>query len=159
MNARIESTDAGVRIGRRRRSRDYRRCGAAVVEFAITAPVLFLLVIGMIDVGRAVMVQNLITNAARDGARSAVLDGSTAESVQTQVTEYLAASTITGITVTVSPTPLTLADLGDPVSVTVEVPFGAVSWLPSSEYFQGATLQATVVMRREVSNSSTSESE
>lgn len=131
-----------------------RRRGAAVVEFAIIAPVLFLLVFGMIDLGRAMMVQNLITNAARDGARSAVLDGSTAEGVEAQITEYLSASTIDSANVTVSPNPLTNADLGDPVSVTVEVPFNSVSWLPKSWFLAGATLQATVVMRREVSNSS-----
>ena len=131
------------------------RRAAAVVELAFTAPVLFLLVFGMIDVGRAVMVQNLLTNAARDGARSAVLDGATASEIQSRVTDYLAASSISGATATVSPNPLTLADLGDPVTVTVQVPFDSVSWLPSSMYFQGANLQATVVMRREVSNGST----
>jgi Flp pilus assembly protein TadG len=119
---------------------------------AFTAPVLFLLVFGMIDVGRAVMVQNLITNAARDGARAAVLDGATAADVETQVVEYLTASSIPSASVTVSPNPLTNADLGDPVSVTVEVPFSAVSWLPSTMYFEGVNLEATVVMRREVSN-------
>ena len=134
----------------RRHRRNIR--GAAVVELAFTAPVLFLLCFGMIDVGRAVMVQNLITNAARDGARTAVLDGASAEAIETQVEAYLASSTISEAVVTVSPSPLTLANIGDPVSVTVEVPFDSVSWLPSSMYFQGANLQATVVMRREVSN-------
>ena len=134
------------------RPRSSVRRGAAVVELAFTAPILFLLCFGMIDVGRAVMVQNLITNAARDGARTAVLDGATAGAIETQVEAYLASSTISEAVVTVSPNPLTTANLGDPVSVTVEVPFDSVSWLPSSMYFQGSNLQATVVMRREVSN-------
>ncbi len=137
------------------RCRAGQRRGAAVVELAFTAPILFLLVFGMIDVGRAVMVQNLITNAARDGARSAVLDGANADEIETQVTAYLAASSVGGATATISPNPLTLAGLGDPVSVTVQVPFNSVSWLPSSMYFQGTNLQATVVMRREVTDSST----
>jgi Flp pilus assembly protein TadG len=142
-------------FGRQRRSRR----GAAVVELAFTAPILFLLCFGMIDVGRAVMVQNLITNAARDGARTAVLDGATAGAIESQVQEYLAGSTIADAVVTVSPNPLTLANLGDPVSVTVQVPFDSVSWLPSSMYFQGTNLQATVVMRREVSNGADEEEE
>lgn len=132
------------------------RRGASVVEFAFMAPLLFLLTFGMIDVGRAVMVQNLLTNAARDGARTAVLEGATVSEVVSQVESYLAASTISGVTVTVSPDPLSSADLGDPVSVTVQVPFDTVSWLPSSMYLGGITLQATVVMRREVSSSSSS---
>jgi Flp pilus assembly protein TadG len=128
------------------------RRGAAVVELAFTAPVLFLLVFGMIDVGRAVMVQNLITNAARDGARAAALDGATAEQIEAQVVEYLAASSVSGASATVSPNPLTSADWGDPVTCIVEIPFDSVSWLPSSWFFNGATLQATVVMRREATN-------
>jgi Flp pilus assembly protein TadG len=128
-----------------------------VVELAITAPVLFLMVFGMIDVGRAVMVQNLLTNAARDGVRSAVLDGATASEIEARVVNYLADSSVSGATATVTPNPLTAADLGDPVTVTASVPFNSVSWLPSSMYFQGATLQATVVMRREVSSTPTEE--
>jgi len=139
--------------------RQRNRRGAAVVELAFTAPILFLLCFGMIDVGRAVMVQNLITNAARDGARTAVLDGASAEAIETQVEDYLASSTVSDAVVTVSPNPLSLANLGDPVSVTVQVPFDSVSWLPSSMYFQGTNLQATVVMRREVSNGADEEDE
>ena len=155
MTTRFTPARAGetFRLQRNRAGRNRR--GAAVVELAFTAPILFMLVFGMIDVGRAVMVQNLITNAARDGARSAVLDGASASEIETQVAEYLAASSINGAIATVSPNPLSLADLGDPVSVNVQVPFGSVSWLPSSLYFKDANLQATVVMRREVSNGST----
>jgi len=154
MTTQITTAHSSRFAGLHRERRGYNRRGAAVVELAFTAPILFMLVFGMIDVGRAVMVQNLIANAARDGARSAVLDGASASEIETQVTEYLAASSITGATATVSPNPLTLADLGDPVSVTVHIPFSSVSWLPSSLYFQGTNLQATVIMRREVSNGS-----
>jgi Flp pilus assembly protein TadG len=136
---------------RQRRKRRSRR-GSAVVELAFTAPVLFLIVFGMIDVGRAVMVQNLITNAARDGARAAALDGATAETIQQNVVDYLAASSVPGASATVSPNPLTNASWGDPVSCTVQIPFNSVSWLPQSWYFNGANFQATVVMRREATN-------
>jgi Flp pilus assembly protein TadG len=135
-----------VRVARRRAERR----GAAAVEFAFVAPLLMLLTFGMVDVGRAVMVQNLLTNAARDGARAAVLDGATVANVEQQVKDYLAASTVPGVTVAITPSPLTSANLGDPVSVTVEIPFDSVSWLPSSWFFGGATLRSTVVMRREV---------
>ena len=49
-----------------------KRRGAAVVEFAIVAPLFFLLIFGMIEYGRMVMVQQVITNASREGARRAV---------------------------------------------------------------------------------------
>jgi Flp pilus assembly protein TadG len=110
---------------------------------------LFLLFFGFVDVGRAIMVKNQLTSAARDGARTATLDGATVAGVQSQVTDFLVGATISGVTVNVTPSPLDTAEIGDPVSVNVTVPFGSVSWLPSSLYFGGATLESTVVMRRE----------
>ncbi len=126
------------------------RRGVAAVEFALTAPLLFLLVFGMIEVGRGLMVQQLLSNAARDGARSATLEGATAEDVEAAVTEYLGGSSVSGVTVAVTPVPLTSAQGGDPVTVKVSVPFTAVSWLPTPQYLSAATLSATVTMRREV---------
>src|SRR5882757_936386 len=61
------------------------RRGAAAVEFAIVAPVFFLLVFGMVEYGRMIMVQQVITNAAREGARVGVLDGSALSDVTTAV--------------------------------------------------------------------------
>src|SRR5947209_283568 len=54
-----------------------RRWGAAAVEFAIVAPLLVSLVLGLIEFGRVLMVEQILTNAAREGCRTAVLDGST----------------------------------------------------------------------------------
>lgn len=113
------------------------------------APVFFLLVLGMIEYGRMVMVQQVITNASREGARQAVLDGATTAEVQTVVNDYLASGSITGATVTVTPNPPTNAEFGDPVTVAVSIPFSEVSWLPSPMYLGGKTLIATTVMRRE----------
>jgi hypothetical protein len=43
-----------------------------MVEFAVLAPVFFLLLLGTIDLGRAVYIYNAISNGAREGARAAV---------------------------------------------------------------------------------------
>ena len=43
--------------------------GAAVVEFALVMPVLFLVVFGIIDFGRAFYTVNNIVSAVREGAR------------------------------------------------------------------------------------------
>ena len=45
------------------------RLAAAAVEFAVVAPVFLLLVFGMIEYGRMVMVYQILTNASREGAR------------------------------------------------------------------------------------------
>jgi Flp pilus assembly protein TadG len=125
------------------------RRATAAVEFALVAPVFMLLVLGMIEYGRMCMVQQVITNASREGARVAVLDGSTVADAQTTVNDYLAAGSITGATVTVAPNPLSDAEFGDPVTVTVSIPFSQVSWLPSPMYLGATTLSANTVMRRE----------
>jgi hypothetical protein len=131
--------------------RSYRkfRLGAATVEFAVVVPVFFILVFGMIEFGRMVMVQQVITNASREGARQAVLDGATTAEVTTAVNSYLSSGSISGATITVSPNPPTNAAFGDPVSVTVSIPFSQVSWLPSPMFLGGRVLTATTVMRRE----------
>lgn len=128
--------------------RIYRR-GAAVVEFAIVAPVLLLLILGMIEYGRLVMVQQVITNATREGARAAVLDGATTTGVTTIVNDFLTGSRVSGAVVTVTPNPPSTAAFGDPVTVSVQVPFTEVSWLPTPMFLSNTTLSATTVMRRE----------
>jgi Flp pilus assembly protein TadG len=128
--------------------RKYRR-GAAVVEFAVVAPVFFLLVFGMIEYGRLVMVQQILTNASREGARLAVLDGTTTANVTSTVSTYLRNSTIDGATVTVNPDPPTSAGYGEPVTVTVSINFDQVSWLPSPMFLGGKAMRASSVMRRE----------
>ena len=127
-----------------------KRRGASAVEFALVAPVFILLVLGMIEFGRMVMVQQLLTNASREGARRAVLDGSTVADVQTLVQDYLnntsVAVPIENITVTPDPT---TADFGDPITVSVSVPYPDVSWIPAPMFLGGANMEASTVMRRE----------
>jgi Flp pilus assembly protein TadG len=48
------------------------RGGQSMVEFAVLAPIFFLLLLGTIDLGRAVYIYNSISDAAREGARAAV---------------------------------------------------------------------------------------
>jgi Flp pilus assembly protein TadG len=46
--------------------------GQSMVEFAVLAPIFFLLLLGTIDLGRAVYIYNTISDAAREGTRAAV---------------------------------------------------------------------------------------
>jgi hypothetical protein len=59
---------------RLRRSNDSRERGQALVEFALVIPVVLLLIIGLFDLGRAVYAYNSVSNAARTGARVAIVD-------------------------------------------------------------------------------------
>lgn len=124
--------------------------GAAAVEFAVVAPIFVLLLFGMIEYGRMVMVQQMLTNATREGARRAVLDGTTVSNVKTTVQDYLSSGNITvnNSEITVTPDPSTAA-FGDPVTVGLTVPFSRVSWLPSPMFLGNANMSANSVMRRE----------
>lgn len=46
---------------------------AAAVEFALVMPILFILVFGIVDMGRLLFTANSLTSAVRDGARFAAV--------------------------------------------------------------------------------------
>ncbi len=52
--------------------------GQALTEFAIVLPVFLLIVLALFDIGRAVFIYNGLTNAAREGARLAIVNQDTA---------------------------------------------------------------------------------
>jgi Flp pilus assembly protein TadG len=128
------------------------RAGAAAVEFAVVVPVLILIVFGMIEFSRVMMVEQILTNAAREGARKGSLPGTTTSDVTTAVSNYMTNSGLSGQTTTVSPDPST-ANPGDAITVTVSIPFNNVSWLPVPMFLGGKTLSASVVMAKESNNS------
>jgi Flp pilus assembly protein TadG len=47
--------------------------GVAAVEFAIVLPLLILLIAGMMDLGHAFYLKQIVTNASREGARYGIL--------------------------------------------------------------------------------------
>jgi Flp pilus assembly protein TadG len=130
--------------------RTHSRRGAAMVEFALVSPLFLCLIVGIIEVGRAVVVQQLLTNASREGARYAGYDSTTQSSTVTNaVNAYLSDVGINGATTTISPGSLSSVADGQPVSVSVSVPFTKVSLLPTPILLGNKTLQATTVMCRE----------
>jgi Flp pilus assembly protein TadG len=80
-----------MRGGRVGRSRLDER-GQALAEFALVLPVLLLLIAGIIEFGRAWNMNQVVTDAAREGARYAVVaDGKiTLDSVEQNVKSRLA---------------------------------------------------------------------
>jgi Flp pilus assembly protein TadG len=125
-----------------------RRRGAAATEFAIVAPVFFLMVIGFIEFGRALMVQQVLINASRVGARQATTSGATTAQVQAAVQAYTSGVTVSGVVVTVSPEPST-AVAGTTITVNASVAFSNVSWMKSAWFLGGKTLKASSQMRKE----------
>src|SRR5688500_2780822 len=128
------------------------RRGAAVVEFAVVAPVLILFLLGIIECGRMVMVQQSLTTAVREGARTASMEGNSASDAIDAVTSLLLATGIKGTDVTVTPIDTWNVGHGRPITVSVSVPFTKVSWLPNPFFFQNTTLRSAATMCRETPN-------
>ena len=63
--------------------------GAALLETAITIPVILLIAVGIFEFGRAYQTQQVLTNAAREGARVAILPATTDADVKAVVEKYM----------------------------------------------------------------------
>lgn len=147
----------GREVDRGNRARRQRstvlRCGAAAVEFAVVAPLLFSVVLAILEFGRGMMVAETLTAAARAGCRAASLSGATTSIATNIVTSNLTGITGTTVTMTVNGATKNVSQSvsGDTVAVTVSVPYSSVSWLPtaSSPYLKSVTLSGSASMCRE----------
>ena len=61
------------------------RQGTVAVEFALVAPVFFAVILGIVDHGRMMMVEQILVNAVNVGARAAILPGETDDEVTSTV--------------------------------------------------------------------------
>ncbi len=135
-----------------KKTRQPRRTGAATVEFAIVAPVMIFLVLGLFEVGRVMMVKNAATHASREGARMAVTPTATSDAVEQQVREVMAAYSIADPQVTIQPAQLGMAEPGDMVTITVSVDAASVSWVGNAINLPITQIVSSTTMRRESTN-------
>jgi Flp pilus assembly protein TadG len=144
-------------------SRAHRRAsgrrGQSLVEFALVVPLLLLLVVGVIELGRAWNINQVVTFAARQGARTAAVmnaQGNTAQEIQDSVNSVVSALLTNanypcGNCVTMQGE---ATGANQPVTVTVSVPyefliFGPVMALAGQSFDRNITLRSTAVMRNE----------
>lgn len=105
-----------------RRAASHGESGQALAEIAIALPLLLLMLIGIWEFARAYQIQQVVVNAAREGARIVVLpdaSGGTVDSATNAVNNYLSGGHISGATVNITGT----QDTGQPMTVTVSVPY------------------------------------
>lgn len=133
--------------------------GVALVEFGIVAGLLFALVFGIIDFGWAFSQNIDLKNAAREGARLAVVNGGTGGDPAARAASLLAevrarssdladADTQVAITLHDGTGDGVADDIGDKVVVCVRYPLRSVSGFYSS-MLDGDFLRTKVVMRME----------
>ncbi|HSH75171.1 MAG TPA: TadE family protein [Longimicrobiales bacterium] len=106
-------------IGRTLRRLRGRDRGQALVEFALVAPVLLFLLLGIVDLARAWNVFQVLTDAGREGTRVAVVDnGSTEADIRSLIIQAAARA---GIEITDAAITLNEgAARGEPTSVTIQ---------------------------------------
>jgi len=105
-------------------------------------------VVGMVELGRVIMVHQVLVNAAREGARRGIVPQATDAEVLAIVDGYMASAGIQGHTRQISPS-LAAAASHQPLSVTVSVPHSQVSWGFAWIFAGDTTYSETVTMRRE----------
>jgi Flp pilus assembly protein TadG len=109
---------------------------------------------GIVEVGRAFMVQHLLTNAAREGCRKGVLPGWSTAQITGVVNNALSADGISGDVATVQvndgAVDASTANSGDEITVKITVPASKISWIPGTSYLPGnANLSSQYTLRRE----------
>jgi Flp pilus assembly protein TadG len=132
--------------------------GAALLEAAITIPIILLICVGIFEFGRAYQTSQVLTNAAREGARAAVITGTTDADVTTRVRNYMQAGSLTNYgTATVTIThnvALTGADTGSQVQIDYPFQFMVLQPViqlvtPGSTTGAPITMHSVALMRNE----------
>jgi Flp pilus assembly protein TadG len=133
-----------------RRRRSYRR-GAALVEFALTSSLLFLIVFTAIEFMRVNTIVNTSENAAYEGARTAIVPGATAADAIAAAQSILNVIGTRNAVVSVDPQAVEINTLE--ITVTVQVPLDANSFIVP-QFFLGKTLTKACTLSREITDAS-----
>jgi Flp pilus assembly protein TadG len=129
------------------------RSGASAVELAILLPFLGILVVGMLEIGRALVVKEVLSDAAQKGCRTAALPGKSNADVQADVDDIMTDNGVTGYSTTILVNgvagDVATANRFDRVSVTVVVPVSNVAWTTTFFLTSQMLESETVVMMRQ----------
>lgn len=135
--------------------------GAALLEAAVTIPILLLIAVGIFEFGRAYQTWQVLTNAAREGARVAVLPDPTPGKAEQRVRDYMQAGQLPGWNrATVDVNRSASLDLGGTSvaasQVTIDYPFNFIVLQPVARLVAPDTsvgsalvMRAQAVMRNE----------
>jgi Flp pilus assembly protein TadG len=116
--------------------------GAAVVEFALVAPLLLLMVLGIAEFGRAYFVQANLSQAAREGVRVMALKNDPAGAI---AATKAAAPTLTLTNIAVTPASCLTSGTTPAATATVTVTYPLA--FISKMFGSGKTLTGKGVMR------------
>jgi len=119
--------------------------GQSIIEFAVILPILLMVLFGITEFGRAIMVTNVLNTASREGARlAAVSSVSDSLSVRARVVEVLDAANIDAKDITIQ---FLLSEKS--VEVTVTTDFEVLSGGILDPFIGTFELKGKTVMRYE----------
>ena len=122
------------------------RRGSALVEFAIVLPVLAILILGALDLGRGIMVQHALQEAAHASCRVYSIRDSTQQDATDMVANAMTRAAVAEYATTYDPPSKGDIDTHmEAVTVTVTTPFSTVAWLPPL-YLSGATITGSCTL-------------
>jgi Flp pilus assembly protein TadG len=128
------------------------RRGGAVLEVAFVFPLVFFIFLGILEIARGLMVVHLLNNAAQVGCRSGIIEGQSTATIKSAVMSQLTAVGVSGESVTIQvndgSTDASTAQAGDEITVIVQVPVSAISWVPVAKFLTNS-LKGQYTMRRE----------
>ena len=127
--------------------------GTALIETALTLPLLLLVSVGIFEFGRAYQTLQVLTNAAREGARVAVMPSSDPGAAEARVRQYMQSGQLPNeATATVVVDPTAVVNIGGAGTatatiVTVNYPFPFIVLQPVARLLvNGSTLGAAVTL-------------
>jgi len=132
------------------------RKGAAAVEFALLLPLLFTMVLGLMEIGRGAMVSKTLDNAVRNGAQVAAQSNSSNATVISRINSVLTANNITAANATITikvkdvVADVSTANPNDKISITVSISVSSASLTNFCvSLYQNMTFSSTLTVLRQ----------
>jgi Flp pilus assembly protein TadG len=102
-----------------------KRKGTATVELAVCLPLIVIITFGSIETTNMIFLEQRLTAAAYEGARKATIPGKTSADATTAVNNVLSQFSITGSSVTITPTVTATTPVGTQIKVSVTAPISS----------------------------------
>jgi Flp pilus assembly protein TadG len=126
----------------------HRRRGVAATEFAVTLPIIMLMILAMIESCSMIFLKQSLTVASYEGIRTALIENAAGDDVRLTCQQVLDDRRIQGGTITIQPADFESLAPGEYVQVTVTAPADLNSVIPGN-FFRGRTLTGTATMMKE----------
>ena len=122
------------------------RRGAAAVEFAVVAPLLFLFFFAAFEFCRVAMIRHTADNAVYEACRAGIIPGATAIDAQQEAQRIMASLGVNNVNISVTPSSI-VRDTPE-ITVRMEVPLDTNSFVPN-QFVAGRSIVRELTLRRE----------